>query len=201
MSEAHQTDKQTIREVLGYLNFSSGKADPLFERRMNDLFADDASLVDPLQSKQALLDELATLEQSTSAFGDCEQARSSIQLTFDEVIPAYREHHADLLFHCSELDFYQPLFLARVLEAVLAQGAPWSDVSRIVTGSLNSLNDFIGFRPLAVLENEQQSEPYPHEQFRPIPLFIRGAGVAHGAYHELIEQTIVFLSEAPVDML
>ena len=198
MSDASQTDKQTIREVLGYLNFSNGKADPLFEQRINDLLSDH---VDPTESKRMLLNAVAELEESSSTFGDSQQARSSIQLVFDKVIPAYRKHHSDLLFHCDETDFYQPLFLARVFEAVLAQGGPWDDVARIVTGSLSQLNDFIGFRPVAVLENERQLEPYPHERFRPIPLFIRDAGVANGSYRNLIERTITFLSESPADML
>ena len=201
MSESHPADKQTLQDILGYLNFSSGKADPLFERRLNDLFAEQASPIDPQQAKQKLLDGLESLADSSSAFGDCQQARAAIQLVFDSVLPAYRAHHADLLFHCSDSDFYQSFFIARVFEAVLAQGSPWDELPRIVDGSLNHLNDFIGFRPLAVLENEQLLEPYPHERFRPIPLYIHDAGAAHGVYHDLIEQTVAFLSTTPADIM
>ncbi len=44
-------------------------------------------------------------------------------------------------------------------------------------------------------------EPYPHERFRPVPVFLRDAGTAHGPYHELIERTIAFLRETPAEIL
>ena len=44
-------------------------------------------------------------------------------------------------------------------------------------GRLNRLNDFLGHRPLAVLNTAQKIEPYPHERVRPIPWYIAGAGV------------------------
>ena len=43
---------------------------------------------------------------------------------------------------------------------------------------------------MAVLENGRLSEPYPHERVRPIPLFVAGAGVAHGRYHDLVAGAI-----------
>ena len=63
------------------------------------------------------------------------------------------------------------------------------------------LNDFVGYRPVAVLENDRRMEPYPHERFRPIPVYLRDAGTAHGPYHELIERTITFLRETPAEIL
>ena len=52
----------------------------------------------------------------------------------------------------------------------------------------------MGYRPVATLEGHDL-EPYEHEWLRPIPLFIRGVGVAYGPYHELIERTLVVLQE------
>ena len=66
---------------------------------------------------------------------------------------------------------------------------------------MERLNDFVGYRPLAVLENGRQMEPYPHERFRPVPVYFRDAGTAHGPYHELIERTIAFLRETPAEIL
>ena len=47
----------------------------------------------------------------------------------------------------------------------------------------------------------RQMEPYPHERFRPVPLYLRDAGAAHGPYHTLIDRTIAFLRETPVEIL
>ena len=62
---------------------------------------------------------------------------------------------------------------------------------------LDQLNDYVGYRPVAVLENDRKVQPYPHEWCRPIPLFIRGAGVAEGVYAELISQTLDILRTVP----
>src|SRR5262249_38695189 len=81
---------------------------------------------------------------------------------------------------------FQPFFLARVAEAVLAQGGPWDQTERIVRGALVRLNDFVGYRPIAILETRPRGEPYAHERVRPLPLYLRGAGVACGRYHDLL---------------
>src|SRR5690606_16344506 len=62
-------------------------------------------------------------------------------------------------------------------------------------------NDFVGVRPVAILENDRKTEPYAHEYFRPIPLYIDGAGPAVGPYHDLIERTIAFFRETPAAIL
>ena len=49
-----------------------------------------------------------------------------------------------------------------------------------ISAVVNRLNDFIGYRPIAILESRPQGEPYEHERHRPVPLFLRGAGVAWG---------------------
>src|SRR5206468_11850168 len=86
--------------------------------------------------------------------------------------------------------------------AVLAQGglaqganAPSSEeeTERLVAGALNQLNDYVGYRPIAILETRPKGEPYAHERVRPIPLYIRGAGVAWTCYQPLIERTIQIL--------
>src|SRR5262249_28138825 len=128
-----------------------------------------------------------------SAFRDTAQVTAVLTLTFDHLLPAYRRHHADLLFHLSDRELFQSFFLARAMEAVLAQGGPWDRTEIIVRGGLTQLNDFVGYRPVAVLETRPRGEPYAHERVRPIPLFIRGAGVAHGKYAELIEATLEIL--------
>src|SRR5690606_34402799 len=115
--------------------------------------------------------------------------------------PAYREHHRDLLFHLDVEDYENPFFLGRLFQAVIQQGMPWSERERIVAGALDALNDFVGYRPVAVLENGRKTELYSHERHHPLPLYIPGAGIAAGRYAELIGQTIEFLKAAPQDLL
>ena len=76
--------------------------------------------------------------------------------------------------------------LAAIFDAVLAQGGPWNERERIVEGAVRQLNDYVGYRPVAVLENGRQMELYSHERFRPLPVYVAGAGTAHGKYHDLI---------------
>jgi hypothetical protein len=116
-------------------------------------------------------------------------------------LPAYREHHRDLLFHLRDEEFQQPFFLAKVFEAVLEQGGPWDENDRIVPGAIARLNDFVGYRPIAILENGQRMEPYSHERFRPLPLYIRGAGVANGPYHDVVTRALELLREMPPAVL
>lgn len=190
-------DAAMVAELLGYLNFSGGRPDPKFERNVNELLA----IVPWKLVAETLRSVLADLHQSSPTFGDCSQAEQVISLTFDRALPAYREHHRDLLFHLKDEDFQQPFFLAKVFEAVLEQGAPWDEPDRIVGGALRRLNDFVGYRPVAVLENGQKMELYPHERFRPLPLFLRGAGVANGPYRELVERALELLREMPPEVL
>lgn len=196
-----EPDERLLREILGYLNFSGGKADPAFQRNWNAIFVRPEFLESESALPDFLKSELARLQPSVSALADSTQAAAVIKLVFEDCLPAYRSHHADLLFHLSPADFRQPFFLARMFEAVLEQGAPWDESQRIIGGMLDRLNDFVGYRPVAVLENGRQMEPYPHERFRPIPVYLREAGTAYGPYHDLIERTIAFLRETPAEIL
>jgi hypothetical protein len=93
----------------------------------------------------------------------------------------------------SDRELFQPFFLVRVFEAVLLQGPPWNEERRIVTDALRQLNDYVGHRPVAILETRPKGEPYDHERVRPIPLYIRGAGVAWGRYRDLISKALEIL--------
>src|SRR4051794_18748927 len=117
-----------LEPILGYLNFSEGRPDPRFERQLNDVYAELAGRGSPAPWRDlhtALHDDLARLRrEGKAAFRESAQAEASLRLVFEQVIPAYRKHHADLLFHLEESDFHQPFFLARVFEAVLGQRGP-----------------------------------------------------------------------------
>jgi len=98
-----------------------------------------------------------------------------------------------LLFHQRDAALFTPFFLGRACEAVLAENAPWDEDQRIIAGAIRRLNDFIGHRPVAVLHTRQKIEPYGHEWVRPVPLYVRDAGVAFGPYHDLVKSALEIL--------
>ncbi|GIW82154.1 MAG: hypothetical protein KatS3mg105_3961 [Gemmatales bacterium] len=189
----------SLEGMLGYLNFSEGKPDPRFQKQIDAAFRFLAERQDPkpwLTLAAALRDKLAQLRrEGSSPFRDSQQAEAAIRLVAEHVLPAYRTFHADLLFHQTDADLFQPFFVARVFEAVLSLGAPWEDQERIVVGALKQLNDYVGHRPVAILETRPKGEPYDHEKFRPIPLYIQGAGAAFGRYESMVNLALEILSK------
>jgi len=196
----HTLAEGDIRELLGYLNYSNGTPDAQFQRGLNELYGQLSGDHPQQQIMQLLLEHLERAEGGTSAFADVSQARAVIPLALEECVAAYRAHHRDLLFHLPERDFEHPLLLARMVEGVLAQGPPWSETERVLSGAVQHLNDFVGFRPLAVLENNRKMQPYAHEAFRPVPLFIREAGIAHGPYRDVIGRALKLFKEMPAEI-
>lgn len=194
-------DEAAVKEALGYLNFSSGTGDPRFAKNLDRLHAWFALEDGQPRVRRLLETNLDALAASSPAFQNSDQARGVLRLVFDHVLPAYRKHHADLLYHLKPQDFAAPFFVARVVESVLLQGPPWGETERIVGGAVRHLNDFLGHRPVAILHTGQQMQPYPHERFRPIPLWIKGAGAATGPYHDLIEMALAILAEMPPEIL
>jgi len=194
-------DDAALREMLGYLNFSNGQPDAKFQGRLNRfgvLLHQEAA---GAALRDLLLNRLRLLATEGGAFADVTQARGVIEAVFDQVIPAYRTFHADLLAHIDTSYFYDPFFVARVFEATLAQGGPWNDTQRLVDGALNQLNDYLGHRPVAVLENRRRMQPYSHERHRPIPLYIRQVGVAHGRYQPVVSRALEILRSMPPAVL
>ena len=49
------------------------------------------------------------------------------------------------------------------VEAVLQQGGPWDEVDRILSGALDVINDFVGHRPVAVLEKNGPTAGIQHD--------------------------------------
>ena len=195
-------------EVLGYLNLSSGSSDPALLRNLNALFGQAASIggsqpPQPAWQVLAMLlrARLDALAGRSEAFRNVEQAAGVLDLVFDVVLPGYRRYHRDLLFHQTEESLFQPFLLGRVCEAVLAAGPPWDQHDRILERALARLNDFLGYRPVAVLRTEQKIQPYPHEWVGPIPLYVRNAGVAAGRYHDVVAKALEILLATDADLL
>jgi hypothetical protein len=191
--------------LLGYLNFSSGRPDPRWQKQVNDAYAFYAQRGEPapwLALLDGLRAHLHKLHASgSSAFADVSRAEAALDLA-GEVLAAYRAHHTDLLAHLADSDLFGPFFLARVFEAILAHGdlggnGGGADIPAILV----RLNDYVGHRPIAILESRPQGEPYDHERHRPLPLYLRGAGVAWGRYHDLIQQTLDILERTDPNLL
>jgi hypothetical protein len=193
-----------LEQVLGYLNFSSGVSDPQFLANLNSVFesAATAGAGAPLwlAVSRQLTDRLTDLKSRLPAFRDAQQAAAILELVFDRALPAYREFHRDLLFHHTDAALFRPFFIGRVCETVLRQGPPWNESERIIPAAIAQLNDFLGHRPVATLES-QRVEPYQHEFVRPIPLYIRGAGLSCGPEREVIAAALKLLEEAGDDLL
>ncbi|HVK12647.1 MAG TPA: hypothetical protein VM597_28110 [Gemmataceae bacterium] len=187
--------------VLGYLNFSDGRPDAKFLKALDSAFAylRTRGATEPWTVLGTWLrDQANELHASgAAAFKDVTQVQAVVGLVFGPLLAAYREHHRDLLAHQTDGALFNSFFVARASEAVLAQGGPWNESDRIIAGALNKLNDYVGHRPIAVLETRPQTELYPHERLRPVPLYIRGVGAATGPYKEVIERAIQILEETP----
>jgi hypothetical protein len=193
-----------VDAILGYLNFSSGKPDAQFARQMDDRIAElsEAGASDPPGAlKEQLAKTLADKQAEGGIYRDPHQAQHVLELVFSRALAAYRSYHADLLAHRSDCKLFTGFFIARIAEAVLGQGPPWSEHDRIIQGAIETLNDFTGHRPAAIVEARPRPEPYDHERVRPIPLFIRGAGVARGPYHDLIASTLRILDKTDQALL
>ncbi len=205
-----------LEEAVGYLNFSNGASDPKFLRAVNSLFAAIEQLTDETHQPALvlcdwLLRRMEDLSGSSPAFGDVSQARSVIDLLREHLLPGYRSFHRDLLWHQSDRELWRPLFLGRAFEAILSQSGPWNETKRITDGALETLNDYLGYRPVAVLESDQDepgdsdlpatgSEPYAHEWVCPIPLFMKDVGVAPGIYQEVLERALEILDQTDPDI-
>ena len=197
---------------LGYLNFSAGAFDASAWKSLNDLYLQfepsttNGEIVEQVDTvnkvAEALRVALDQLHQTNAAFRDVSQAEGVLRIVFDNVLPAYRAFHSDLLEHQATGAIERPFFLMAVFQAVLEIGGPWAGQDDVlVKKTLRTINDYMGWRPVAVLENDQLSEPYPHERIRPIPIYRKGVGAAHGRFTGLVNQAIHILNEAPKDLL
>jgi len=137
-------ERPLIDRILGYLNFSSGAPEPQFLAHLNHLFAEQTG-PEPVWRPAVLALEAGLLELSSrsSTFSNVVQAHSVLRLLREGLLPAYREFHADLLFHQTEEVLFGAFFVGRACEAILQQGGPWDESERIIAGALTRLNDYI----------------------------------------------------------
>ncbi len=193
------TRRFEVSKLLGYLNFSDGRPDAKFRRLVADVFGylGECSDANPWQTVsgwlKASLDELERI--GAGAFRDVSQARAVLTAACEFVPIAYRAHHVDLLAHQPDSMLYVAFFLTRSIEAVLRERAksPADTPEKLAQASISTLNDYVGYRPIALLETRAQTEFYPHEKVCPIPMYFAGVGVAPGRYSDLIRVALDLL--------
>lgn len=154
-----------------------------------------------LQLRALLWDATDVLPQCSPAFADSRRAKLLIELVFDHLLPGYRHYHSDLFFHLQEKQIFQPFFVGKCFEIALTlSDDDLADLPKSADAVLTRLNDYVGYRPVATLEQVRHSS-FPHERFRPVPVYIRGAGVASGPAKSIIEKCIELLRQVPASIL
>ena len=71
---------------------------------------------------------------------------------------------------------------------------------RIINEAMTRLDDYVGYRPIPLLD-KAPGTAYPGEWVRPVPLYIAGAGVTDGPYHDIISRTIDALRATDASIL
>ena len=210
-SQKAKARDEDLVNVLGYMHFSSGRTDPKMLAAMNRLYGlaldSNSSKTSPfagmpawLTIQQWLQDRLTLLGQSQPTFLENEQAASVLSLVWMDLLPSYLDFHRDLLFHQEPEGLFNGLFLGRSIEIILSEGGPWLEHERIIPAAIEKLNSFVGYRPIAVLENAA-IEPYKHEFVCPLPLFLADVGVAEGPYELIIAKTLEILRQVDASIL
>ena len=134
--------------------------------------------------RRILLEALDDLTTCSDAFKNGDQARGVLEFVYEHLLPAYKEFHADLLYHKSDVELFTSFFIAQCCQYALEAESPWDDFKQ--ADILQQLNDYIGYRPVAVLHSHQKMQPYSHEYFHPQTLYLEGAGLWKGPYYEVV---------------
>ncbi|MCF0233765.1 MAG: hypothetical protein HUK22_02150, partial [Thermoguttaceae bacterium] len=190
-------------DILGYLNFSSGSRDVRFISAWNSLYKIGADCENfHLVALDALRGELAELEKTQDVFRDSRQARIILDCVA-KVLPAYRAYHVDALFHQSDSYLFNSFFMARLCRLTAERLAvePNASVDYIVGAVVRAASDFLGYRPIPVLEGREKHEPHSHEWTGVLPLYLRGVGCAAGKYSVIVEHALEIWRSTPPKLL
>ncbi|MEM8679972.1 MAG: hypothetical protein AAGF97_11515, partial [Planctomycetota bacterium] len=212
-------DDRAFREdqqiILGYLNFSTGAPDVKFLAALNRVFSHVAATAPATDVRlqgsggpvaawkpalASLMTRLSDLQQSESAFANVDQARSILQQLNEAIIPGFLEFHRDLLFHRQPSEVMNAFMVGRMSEVALRLHSEHVATDQLAQRVIEELNDFLGHRPVAVLES-QKIEPRAHERIRPIPLYVQGAGVVSNEHAELIQKAVELLKTTDAQLL
>lgn len=197
---------RSTETLLGYINFSSGAHDPASFRALNDLFQETLAHSPPPQEGDCtaqrvgrqLRQQLEILHAGSPAFADTRQAETVLEICFDHLLPNWKKHNADLLFHLPSEFLFNSFFVGRMFEQILRSDPLESNWADLEPQLIRRLNDYLGHRPVATLEGRRM-EPSPGEYVRPVPLYIRNCGVAVGPYEEIVSGAIAILRDCDED--
>lgn len=198
--------QELLKQTIGYLNFSDGAGATTTLVALNRLYsiaAAGAPLTGAppwLRIYNWLAEGCDQLEGSSAAFADLTRARRAVHLTIEELLPAYLDFHRDLLFHQHAERLFNGFFLARAFDAVLQLEQHWPDAEALRSQAIRRLNDYVGYRPVPVLEG-RNLEPYAHEWVRPIPIYVAGAGFAEDNYNEIASRALAILEKTDAEIL
>ncbi|MBQ9371445.1 MAG: hypothetical protein IJU03_04580 [Thermoguttaceae bacterium] len=197
-----EQDRAFICEILGYLNFSSGSVDVKLLKAWNELFLsfEAKGAVDIWRDVlDALRSELAQLSDSNPAFQNSKRCYALLDV-MEKALEEYRLFHVDTLFNIKNSLIYNSFFMAKLCSVVAKiDDENGGDVP--VNSVLEHLNDYIGYRPIPVLEGEEKHEPDQHEWIAPVPLYYDGVGVAQGIYSEVVEHCLKILRDTDESLL
>ncbi|MSR32950.1 MAG: hypothetical protein EXR99_15760, partial [Gemmataceae bacterium] len=197
----------SAEKILGYLNLSDGRPDSRCHASLNQAYAflanhgDKQPWLTLAQWLEERLDEFKAA--GATAFKNDRQARKTLEL-LAPFLEAYRAFHSDLLGHLDDADMFLPFFLARALETLLKLGLEKGfprQPEPFLKLALERINDFTGYRPVAILETRPSGKPYPHEWFCCVPLYHRASGFAWGPYESLVRQALEILRSSDPSLL
>ena len=200
--ELNDNERIGVRDILGYLNFSTGSRDVRFAAAWNALYealAKRGSTEIWRDALDALRTELATLAESVDAFRDSRQATRILD-SVEEALSEYRIFHRDSLYHQKNEFLFNSLFMARICRLTTARDV-FGDDGNLVADVVRQANDFLGYRPIPVLEGEERHEPNEREWISLVPLYYEGVGAAFGPYREVVEKTLEILRSTDDDLL
>ena len=110
-----------LTQVLGYLNFSSGRTDPKTLDCLNRIYGRAiwgtpyAGMPPWLSIQQWLQDRLRKLAAENPAFQQSNQAAEVLKLVWLQLLPAYIDFHRDLLFHQEPEALFNCFFIGRAM--------------------------------------------------------------------------------------
>lgn len=223
-SELKTRYSESLEQILGHLNFSSGERSATFLRALNDV----GEGLDSLQGKtvprwkvlgQFLWQMLDEKEKEGGPFAQSDQARKVLLFALAYFVPYYRAWHKNLLFHQTDDNLFNAFALGELLGTVLREKTyqvlhleeERSDFERrenlspdlqfALQDTVLKYDDYIGYRPIPVLHSRQKMQPYRHEWVHAIPLYFPKAGILHGKYEAVIRQALEILRHTPEELL
>lgn len=196
-----EKEKQLTRDLIGFFNFATGteELDPNVMRKWNELYESFEARGsveiwrDVLDAVDERIRELSAVEP---AFQDSERAKRVLTIVRDS-LKEYREFHQDTLFKIDDAYLFNAYFLARVSRAALLYESTERPTAKVV----EAVSDYLGYRPIPVLEGGEKHEPNLHEWIAPLSLYYEGAGVAVGPYRKVIEKTLEIIGVTDYDIL